>query len=89
MKGMYYVVGLIDDNPNKRNYIISGKKILGNIVIKSDWMNINDWIAAIHKDKKQTSESINAVLIKKDKTLAIFKDIEKNEIEKAIKMIMW
>ena len=30
MKGMYYVVGLIDDNPNKRNYIISGKKILGN-----------------------------------------------------------
>ena len=65
------------------------KKILGNIVIKSDWMNINDWIAAIHKDKKQTSESINAVLIKKDKTLALFKDIEKNEIEKAIKMIMW
>ena len=65
------------------------KKILENIVIKSDWMNINDWIAAIHKDKKQTSESINAVLIKKDKTLAIFKDIEKNEIEKAIKMIMW
>lgn len=65
------------------------KKILGNIVIKSDWMNINDWIVAIHKDKKQTSESINAVLIKKDKTLAIFKDIEKNEIEKAIKMIMW
>ena len=65
------------------------KKILGNIVIKSDWMNINDWIAAIHKDKKQTSESINAVLIKKDKTLAIFNDIEKNEIEKAIKMIMW
>lgn len=64
------------------------KKILGNIVIKSDWMNIDDWIAAIHKDKKQTSESINAVLIKKDKKLAIFKDIEKNEIEKAIKMIM-
>ena len=30
MKGMYNVVGLIDDNPNKRNYIISGKKILGN-----------------------------------------------------------
>lgn len=65
------------------------KKILGNIVIKSDWMNIDDWIAAIRKDKKQTSESINAVLIKKDKKLAIFKDIEKNEIEKAIKMIMW
>ena len=65
------------------------RKILGNIVIKSDWMNIDDWIAAIRKDKKQTSESINAVLIKKDKKLAIFKDIEKNEIEKAIKMIMW
>ena len=30
MKGMYNVVGLIDDNPNKKNYIISGKKILGN-----------------------------------------------------------
>lgn len=63
------------------------KKILGNIFIKSDWMNIDDWIAAIHKDKKQTSESINAVLIKKDKKLAIFTDIKKNEIEKAIKMI--
>ena len=65
------------------------KKILRNIVIKSDWMDIDDWIVAIRKDKKQTSESINAVLIKKDKTLAIFKDIEKHEIEKAIKMIMW
>lgn len=30
MKGMYNVVGIIDDNPNKRNYVISGKKILGN-----------------------------------------------------------
>ena len=30
MKGMYNVVGLIDDNPNKKNHIISGKKILGN-----------------------------------------------------------
>lgn len=65
------------------------RKILGNIVIKSDWMNVDDWMAAIRKDKKQTSESINAVLIKKDKKLTIFKDIEKNEIEKAIKMIMW
>jgi FlaA1/EpsC-like NDP-sugar epimerase len=30
MKGRYNIVGLIDDNPNKRNYIISGIKILGN-----------------------------------------------------------
>ena len=30
MRGRYNIVGLIDDNPNKRNYIISGIKILGN-----------------------------------------------------------
>ena len=30
MKGMYNVVGLIDDNPNKKKYIIRRKKILGN-----------------------------------------------------------
>lgn len=30
MKGYYNIVGLIDDNPNKMNYAISGIKILGN-----------------------------------------------------------
>lgn len=30
MRNTYNVVGLIDDNPNKKNYVISGKKILGN-----------------------------------------------------------
>ncbi len=29
MKGLYNVVGLVDDNINKVNYMISGKKILG------------------------------------------------------------
>lgn len=29
MKGIYNIVGLIDDNPNKVDYAISGKKILG------------------------------------------------------------
>ena len=29
MKGLYNVVGLIDDNPNKLNYAISGRRILG------------------------------------------------------------
>ena len=29
MKGYYNIVGLIDDNPNKMNYVISGIKILG------------------------------------------------------------
>lgn len=30
MRCHYNIVGLIDDNPNKMNYAISGIKILGN-----------------------------------------------------------
>ena len=30
MRGKYNIVGLVDDNPNKRNYVISGVRILGN-----------------------------------------------------------
>ena len=32
MRGKYNIVGLIDDNPNKRNYLISGVRILGNSI---------------------------------------------------------
>lgn len=42
MKGYYNIVGLIDDNPNKMNYAISGIKILG----------IRDDIAEICKQYK-------------------------------------
>jgi len=42
MRGKYNIVGLIDDNPNKRNYIISGVRILGD----------RHEIISICKDKK-------------------------------------
>ena len=41
-------------------------------------------LTAIHKDKKQTSESITAVLIQEDGSLQVVRDIQAVEISKAV-----
>lgn len=64
------------------------KKILTNIEVKSEWTDIDRLLAAIRKDKKQTSESINAVLILDNLELAVFKDIKEKEIQKAVEKIL-
>lgn len=59
-------------------------KILGNIEVKEEWFDLDKILVAIHKDKKQTSTAITAVLIKKDYTLGVFHDIQNEEIGKAV-----
>lgn len=63
-------------------------KILTNIHIKPEWANVDNLVRAIRKDKKQTSDSINAVLIKDNLKLAVFKDIKEDEIKKAVEKIL-
>lgn len=59
-------------------------KILIGVELNSEWTRLDDFIGAIRKDKKQTSEAINAVLMKGDFELILFKDIEMDEIKKAL-----
>ena len=70
MKGMYNVVGLIDDNPNKKNYIISGKKKQGINEIIEEYTSLNPAIETylINNSKhlpqiEQPEEFVNAVNI--------------------------
>ena len=64
------------------------RKILTNIEVKTEWTDIESLLVAIRKDKKQTSESINAVLIQDNLELAVFKDIKEKEIQKAVEKIL-
>jgi len=59
-------------------------KILTHVEMKKEWFGLNGILQAIHKDKKQTSTAITAVLIKKDYTLGVFHDIQEDEIGKAV-----
>lgn len=60
------------------------QRILQNIEKSKEWFALERIIQAIHKDKKQTSTAISAVLIKKDYSLGVFKDVKEEEIAKAI-----
>lgn len=64
------------------------KKILKYIRIDVSWFDTDKILCAIRKDKKQTSESINAVLITADGTLSVFKDIQEVEIDKAVRYMV-
>lgn len=59
-------------------------KILTNIHFQEKWFDDEVIIAAIRKDKKQTSKNITAVLIQKDHSLGIYKDVKEDEIKGAI-----
>ncbi|MDQ0205137.1 AroB-related putative sugar phosphate phospholyase (cyclizing) [Pectinatus haikarae] len=60
------------------------RKILQDIEIKKEWFILNSIISAIHKDKKQTNQSITAILLKNNHQLDVFKDIRTSEIDRAI-----
>lgn len=64
------------------------KKILTHITLKKDWFKFERIIKAIKKDKKQTDNSIKAVLINSEHKLDVYKDIQIKEIEKAIKHML-
>lgn len=64
------------------------KKILTHIEIKNEWFELDGIIKAIKKDKKQTDNSIKAVLIDAEHKLEVYKDIQVCEIEKAVQHML-
>jgi 3-dehydroquinate synthase len=60
------------------------QRILVHIEKKKEWFGLDRIFLAIHKDKKQTSAAITAVLIKQDYSLGVFHDVQEDEIAKAI-----
>lgn len=64
------------------------RKIVTNIEINKDWFALENVISAIRKDKKQTSSSINAVLISDDKGLRVYKDVEETEIKESLDYLL-
>lgn len=82
-----YKRGFIEEDYMKR-IEKSVRKITTHIEINKEWFRLNTIISAIRKDKKQTSSSINAVLISSDKTLSIYKDINEDEIKEALENVI-
>lgn len=82
-----YKRGLITKEYNDRikNCV---KKILKHIKIYDSWFDTDKILGAIRKDKKQTSDSINVVLIAADGTLSVFKDIKEAEIDEAVRYMV-
>lgn len=50
-------------------------------------VDMDEVISAIHKDKKQVGKQLTAVLMKEDMKLQIVHDVQKDEIEEAIKYV--
>lgn len=97
--GIAVILGMITANhiSVQRGYISQNyaeriekicRKILMGIDVKSEWFCLDEILSAIHKDKKQTNNSITAVLINKDYSLSIVKNIKEKEIEEAIKHLI-
>ena len=63
-------------------------KILAHIPWREEWFAPAGIIAAIHKDKKQTSERITAVLLNKAHELSVYRDVEEEEIRQALACLL-
>lgn len=64
------------------------KKILSNIQLEAKWFDDAVIMQAIREDKKQTNKDITAVLIQKDYSLGVYKDVSENEIMQAVRHII-
>ncbi len=64
------------------------RKILSEIRIDPECFQMEYLLEAIHKDKKQTSKDITAVLIYKDSSLKVFHDIREEEIKLAVEKML-
>ena len=64
------------------------RKILQHIPWQEQWFSLENILAAIHKDKKQTSEEITAVLMNRAHHLEVYRDIQENEIEQAVQSLL-
>ena len=62
-------------------------KILKNISIESQWRDIDNFVKAIRKDKKQINKSIRAVLLQDGSYLSVYDDISAIEIQHAVDVI--
>lgn len=63
-------------------------KILAHIPWREEWFAPAGIIAAIHKDKKQTSERITAVLLNEAHELSVYRDVEEEEIRQALACLL-
>jgi 3-dehydroquinate synthase len=63
------------------------KKIIP-IELKKEWFEINAVVAAVKKDKKQTSSSISAILLHDNYGLELYNDITVNEIDLAVQYML-
>jgi 3-dehydroquinate synthase len=52
--------------------------------LKKEWFKLDNIIAAMKKDKKQTGSSINAILLKNDCLLDFYDDVKVEEIRDAV-----
>ena len=50
-------------------------------------VNMDDVIAAIHKDKKQIGKELTAVLMKDNMQLEVVHDVKREEIERAVRYL--
>lgn len=67
------------------------EKVLWRIIhvdIASLKVNMDEMIAAIHKDKKQIGKELTAVLMKKDMQLEVVHDVTQKEIEEGIQFLL-
>lgn len=60
------------------------KRILTTVDLTIEYLAMPRLLNAIHKDKKQTSEAITAVLINSKGELQVFHDVQEEEIRKAV-----
>ncbi|MDY3917264.1 MAG: AroB-related putative sugar phosphate phospholyase (cyclizing) [Selenomonadaceae bacterium] len=64
------------------------RKILTCVTIESSWFTMDTLLAAIHKDKKQTSKDITAVLMDAEGKLQVYHDLQEQEIQKAVQHML-
>lgn len=60
-------------------------RILTEIKWRPEYFDGRTILSAIHKDKKQTSTALTAVLLRADETLAVYRDIKESEVREALK----
>ena len=75
--------GYISENYAERIQMLCSK-ILQHIPWDESWFSMDAIMAAVRKDKKQTSENITAVLMNRSHQLEVFHDVQENEIDQAI-----
>lgn len=56
--------------------------------LRKEWFDFDIIMTAIRKDKKQTSNTIKVILMKKDLSLEVYDDLSESEIREGIKLLL-